>query len=434
MILSLSILMIAALPQTQPVSVKDMVATEKEAFLLLPPKAVAADVESAVWSSDSKSIAFITADRTDETKAIVDLLNGTAQGEAPVLGRQRIGTWAAQTERVRWMPDLPANCHPTQIDWCPGDQALIAKVVYFDPQSPSKQNVGQAVISARIGAARWSELGVSHAETEPVNYEIFANPAINLFLVLADNMTTRKAEVMQIDRNGNLVAPHETLRRAISDRWRPYENVKGGTLFLHFSPGAPERPRILTKDFTFETAGKLEMQAAQQTAKFFLENGPGPVAEILYLRPHGSKTPAMTYVCQHVEWSGLSPNEVNVGYTSQRMLWVRTLQPISLEAYAAALAAANRTEAMSRAKQVATALQIYLADNEDMWDGGDPLTLLEPYTKNRALFDGFVFTIPQGDFMKLERPAETEIGHIPMSGGRIVAYADGHVKWVADPQ
>lgn len=438
MMLSLSILLGMAVAQPQvPLSVKEMISTGEEAFVLMPPVHVAADVEFATWSSDSKSLAFITADRSSEAKLIVDAINGKpVEGKAP-LGRQRIGTYSTQTEKVRWMPDLPTGCIPAQIHWAPEDQSVVALVFYFDPQSPSKEEMEMGVVSARVGATRWVDLARSNQESNPVHLEIHANQDLGLLLVLANSTAQRRTHAMKIDRSGTFTHVPEVISNAIQAGWRPSHDSPDGWMFYNYTASTKVNWQVLTADLSFKPLERadLEKQRVKEAKGITLEQGPGPVAEMLYLRPRGGDEnvpPKMTFVCQHVEWSGLSPNQFQIGYTSQRMLWVRPLQPISIEMYAQAVAAQLRAEAISRAKQVAVAWQIYLADHHDTWDGGDPISLLEPYTKNRSLFDGFVFNIPVGNAIDIKSPAETEIGHIPMAGGRVVAYADSSVRWVPD--
>ncbi len=123
-----------------------------------------------------------------------------------------------------------------------------------------------------------------------------------------------------------------------------------------------------------------------------------------------------------------------VAYVSQGMVFVRPMAEMPLAAYLEAKEAADRTKLVSNAKQVATGMMIYAADNDDnlpsnqgKWQDG-----LIPYLKDRSLMDGFVMVFKGGNMLKVEDPANTILGYIPGKGGRAVAYVDGHVKWIKD--
>lgn len=100
-----------------------------------------------------------------------------------------------------------------------------------------------------------------------------------------------------------------------------------------------------------------------------------------------------------------------------------------------ALEAAEKARIISDAKQVATAMHIYAADYDDNLpsNNGDWMEALFPYTKNRQLFDGFVYTFGGGNLNDIKDPSTTELGYKEGPGGRAVAYADGHVRWIPNP-
>lgn len=140
-------------------------------------------------------------------------------------------------------------------------------------------------------------------------------------------------------------------------------------------------------------------------------------------------------VAAEVEKMQLSPAMNAVFYTTKGVAIVRPLISVPKEWALSALAHAERARLISDAKQVATALHIYAADYDDVLpsNNSDWMEALYPYTKNRQLLDGFVYTFGGGSLSDIKNPANTEIGYKEGPGGRAVAYADGHVKWVPNP-
>ena len=89
---------------------------------------------------------------------------------------------------------------------------------------------------------------------------------------------------------------------------------------------------------------------------------------------------------------------------------------------------------MSNAKQAALALIMFANDTDDTYPSQDVdlRGKLGPYLKDPSLLDKFTYTFAGGSANSIDRPAETQIGYVSGPGGRAVAYADGHVKWIPD--
>jgi len=130
----------------------------------------------------------------------------------------------------------------------------------------------------------------------------------------------------------------------------------------------------------------------------------------------------------------LSPTREAVAYVSQGSLMVRLLATMPRSAYDQARAAAERTEALSKGKQLGVALMMFAGDMDDMLPSQDVdlRSKLGPYTKNSSLFENFTYTYSGGSASAIGSPAETELGYVTGPGGRAVIFADGHVKWRPD--
>ncbi|HJP82702.1 MAG TPA: hypothetical protein VJ835_04280 [Fimbriimonadaceae bacterium] len=146
----------------------------------------------------------------------------------------------------------------------------------------------------------------------------------------------------------------------------------------------------------------------------------------------GPRNSAM--VAADAEVAELSPTLDSVSYTTKGMAMVRPLISIPKELALKAMEAAERTKILSDAKQVALGLIMYSSDHDDTLpgNGGDWASLISPYLRNNTLMDGFVYTFAGGNLADVKDPAKTEIGYKSGPGGRAVAYADGHVRWIPD--
>lgn len=129
----------------------------------------------------------------------------------------------------------------------------------------------------------------------------------------------------------------------------------------------------------------------------------------------------------------VSPNGQAVAYIHKGVLMVRPIlrKPVAFLEHLQETAA--RDEAISRAKQVAIAMQLYASDMDDalpsMSNWQDEIY---PYLKNRKVMDGFVFSY-DGGTAKVADPAATMMGYVPGPGGNAITYLDGHVVWTPGP-
>lgn len=139
---------------------------------------------------------------------------------------------------------------------------------------------------------------------------------------------------------------------------------------------------------------------------------------------------------------GLSPNPISGSpnrfgtsllYSLDGTLYFRVLLSMDQEAWNRIKDARAKTEAMNKAKQVATALMIYAADYDDVLPNSSafPEAVL-PYAMNASLFQGFQFLLGGANMTGIEKPAETVLGYVQGPGGFAVAYGDGHVVWMTN--
>ena len=130
----------------------------------------------------------------------------------------------------------------------------------------------------------------------------------------------------------------------------------------------------------------------------------------------------------------LSPDAKSMAYLTDGNLFVRQLIPLSKDDFAELLIREEQNELMNKAKQMATAIQIFCADSDDVFPAQEGFAeKIFPYVKSRSLMDGFTYTFSAKSATEIADPAKTEIGYAQGRRGRAVAYADGHVKWFKNP-
>ncbi len=148
-----------------------------------------------------------------------------------------------------------------------------------------------------------------------------------------------------------------------------------------------------------------------------------------------SEQPWCMVAAEYDDTAFLLPNASTVAYVAKGRLYSVELAKADLKLFEAARDAAARTAALSRAKQVALAVMLYLTDHDDNFPdpSGFPGSIQQYLGGNESLLDGFVYTFAGGNANSIASPATTELGYITVSGGRCVAYSDGHAKYVPDP-
>ncbi len=135
-----------------------------------------------------------------------------------------------------------------------------------------------------------------------------------------------------------------------------------------------------------------------------------------------------------VQSARIAPDRSAVAYMDKGNVFVREMIKLGTVEFTALLDREEQQEALSKAKQLATAMHIYAADWDDVFPTPDGFKdKLMPYVKNGQLFDGFVYTFPGGKATDIAEPSKTEVGYVQGRRGRAVAYADGHVKWIKNP-
>ncbi|MBS1705111.1 MAG: hypothetical protein JST40_04500 [Armatimonadetes bacterium] len=132
----------------------------------------------------------------------------------------------------------------------------------------------------------------------------------------------------------------------------------------------------------------------------------------------------------------VSPTEDKVAYVYGGSVFVREFEKIDPKLLHELEERERRARALSNVKQVGLALIMRASDwDEQLPDASNWSKEIGPYLKNESISAEFIFTFTgPSDMTKIADPANTELGYIPVEGGRAVVYADGHAKIVMDPK
>lgn len=135
----------------------------------------------------------------------------------------------------------------------------------------------------------------------------------------------------------------------------------------------------------------------------------------------------------------VSPQGDAILYVAHGAAFFREIKRINAQQLRDALNQAQREEYLQQAKRIALATMMYVQDFDEMFppNFGDEgvAEVLMPYIKERGVFEvdgvfAFRYLLDGQSLGSLDSPASTEVGYLEVSGGRIVIFADGHVKWV----
>jgi hypothetical protein len=135
----------------------------------------------------------------------------------------------------------------------------------------------------------------------------------------------------------------------------------------------------------------------------------------------------------------VAPQGDAILYVAHGAAFYREIRRTSADAIREMQARADREQYLKNAKQIAIALLMYVTDYDEMFppnfgDEGVSQVLL-PYLKNPSVFEvdgafAFRYRMDGQSLADIESPVTTEVGYLELPNGRMVIYADGHVKWI----
>lgn len=192
-----------------------------------------------------------------------------------------------------------------------------------------------------------------------------------------------------------------------------------------------EKPKDLVTRKELSKAPALPLQLLRDNAKLTGSAGRDATTNALWLEPvvpGAEKKYARALVTAEADWNTVLLADLSaVIYTHDAALYASPI--VSLDRVA--FEKLQRELAMSHAKQVGLGLMMYAQDYDENFPH-DPSSVKDailPYLKNREILADFVYTYTgPTNLNKIDTPSTTPLGYIPVPGGRMVVYADGHVK------
>lgn len=168
--------------------------------------------------------------------------------------------------------------------------------------------------------------------------------------------------------------------------------------------------------------------------KFPLEGAPAETTSTWLL--HNERA---TLIAADSALAEVSPQGDAILYAAHGAAFFREIRRINAQQLRDALNRADRERYLQQAKRIAVATMMYVQDYDEMFPpnfGNEGVAeVLTPYLKDRSAFEvdgvfAFRYLLDGQTIGSIDSVVDTEVGYLEVSGGRIVIYADGHVKWV----
>ena len=451
MLLPLLALLGQGVPSTDPR--RTFVAGEKDAYVMLAPQTVAGALARAmVWTADGTALAVTrTAVEASAEDLAAAAYGGRPSSEAAARMRPRseVVVWNARTRETKTV--LSVSGVGTAIDEMqplPGTDRLVFATVQRIPGlngEPDWEVAGVSMLAAGTGTLVRLDEATRTLGGDSAVYDMVvvsdAKPVGALERRNDDGTALRVRFFGPRGTTGDWITVGSRMPVEFDAQGRPgYRVVQKGadgkrrSAFQRIDPLTgratgldPEAPALLPG----QRGAEAETPALAATSTAGVAR-PASGAPTVLLAAKGGKPDESGIVTTDGTEPLLSPRLDAVAYLSQGSALVRPIVRVDRKAYEAALLAARKLVAIDHAKQVAIGLLIFASDNDDRLPNASEIDRIMPYLKDRGIFDSFTYTYSGGNAVDIDEPATTEIGYVSGPGGRAVAYADGHVKWIPD--
>jgi len=134
----------------------------------------------------------------------------------------------------------------------------------------------------------------------------------------------------------------------------------------------------------------------------------------------------------------VAPQDDAILYVAHGAAFYREIRRTSADAIREMQDQVDRKKYLSQAQQIGAALLMYAQDYDERFPpnfGDEGVSqVLMPYLKDMGVFEvdgvfAFRYRMDGQSLANIETPATTEVGYLELPNGRMVIYADGHVKW-----
>ncbi len=395
---------------------RDGVQTLKNGWLMLPPEPVVSDVVSTSWSPSGAHLLVAARSLKPEVDAALSDLSLTTKPEVPA--PIRLGVVNPKNLQTRWVGEISGHTLYLSEYWVKGTE--IVQIVAAQAEDRYENR------TIHVGTGKILNLFPNDMDVE------FTSLGKGCALGIATSRTNAAPIMKVIGSNGAALPLPAGLENALKEWGFAGWSDKYGIMLLKDRQAAVLLDSGRVQPIDFEEMRKewiksAEVEDASKAELIANLRGAEPRREAwLHAFPDVGPQPA-ALIATGVTSADVAPGLSCVTFLQNRMLWVRRLVKVDLEAYAIARRIAIKSDAMNKAKQVGLALIIYGADYDDLLPDSNFEEVVMPYIKNREMLGGFTFTLSGGDLSKVE--PDTEIGYVETPEGRASVRADGSVIW-----
>jgi hypothetical protein len=446
---SVLLLTVAVAGFAQPNLSNDLIFTDTQAIGMLPPVVVSqGTVQSATWSGDGKYLLVMSLDAKLTPSLMSQMILTGGKGAPPPMDQVlSLFSVEKQSSTVIWKGKAE-NGGFNEANWLPGGKAAVVSFASITRDEQGNPVGGkQTLLLLSPSTGKMTQIyEASDNEYVDVATEPDVKGAVLILRKYPANpeegkISSRYVWISTDGKLGNGINAAD--RKAYGQVVWPTPNKP---MLVYGERGADGKAVQKWCDMDFATGQLRDAQAPkieppkEKSGEFELIQGGSQAqgkdkvvnlkAAWLVAKAKSQRQSAL--VAAEVDSMSLSPALNAVFYSTKGVPMVRPLMTMPKELAMKAIEAAERAVLMSDCKQVGTAFMIYAADYDDNLpsSSSDWMESLYPYTKNRSLMDGFIYTFGGGNMNDIKDPASTQLGYKEGAGGRAIVYADGHVKWV----
>lgn len=435
---------------------RDFMAGNLGSYLLLPPDVVSGSITRSVsWSSDGLYLAVVRTPNPLTGEFIQDSISGKVTSPNAQSTIEQILVYGVRSKRAKLVCEIDRTTESVELTWLTGADNLLVMhhgtgVAGMPSNSTLEMFHAASGNSVTIATSKPNETFT--LETSPVSPEAIlqfipfaqgapaATPAgqnaVSAPLIAYSRSAMTCCHLNDQGKLGQSTVWPEDMQ------WPHWAN-NGQVLATKIirEPGKQttvEWYRVDPKSWLMTRGEKPSSERLKHPSDAFAvqteSKGPEHYQQIsVGLRDSDGKVKAI--VCSDGSDARISPSGNAIVYSNQGVAMVREIVKIPKDVYLRIKRSHDMTVALSNARQVALALITYASDSHDILppNGVGWKDWVMPYVESAETIQDFVYTFQGGAMKDISSPATTILGAIDGPGGRAVAYADGHVKWVPNP-
>ncbi len=435
---------------------RDFVATEKDAYLMLPADFVCGPtVQEAAWSQDGERVAVLRQFIDINPNAVLDMLMGTPADRQNVEPEMQLIEWNTVSKKATTVLRFKqSRGRIGELQWIAGSSELVVVGMFMGPEDTEMRD-GVFILTpdGQVRPVAAPEPGLRTVVIAAPNKPLVAYVDDPTMYAApdgkADNTRPPTPGSVRFFGTDGVLSPPIKFPDGIAN----FEWSRSSVPYVISYVRQPNRKFKHVYYLVDRSQGKLTESVEPPDGEPNDNKEPDPILKVSDVREKigdpklGLRAP--TVVIAAVKGKDLEPALVTsdgnkgelapglkaVSYASQGAFMVRGLVKVPLEAYRKAKKAARIAMLVSNAKQVALGLIMYSNDYDDnmLSNQGNWQSAVMPYIMNQDIMDGFNYTFSGGLTTGVADPANTEMGYFDGPGGRAVAYMDGHVQWVPKP-